>query len=197
MPRAFRTDLPHHSRHATRFASRTGDTVLEKTARRRALITRAHIRPRSAPRFIFAGRCAAGAATVRRGLKCFVVASGPVNAEFQVLRARLVDAGAAHAGNATLIFHVRRYAAFQPAHRLVPLGRGIRKRPGATMRVAFATRGADGGVPRPDDEFAVIAAGPVKADIGARRPSDRERNGRANQSAKASRIRPSQPQPQG
>ena len=131
-----------------------------------ALIARPRIGPGAATLFVFASLGAGGARTVGRGFESPVIAAGAIDTEFKVFRDRFVDAGAAYAGDAALVFHARRHVFLQPANRLDLLGARIGKRPGAATRVALAAQRALRRIAGFHDELVVIATRPIEADIG-------------------------------
>jgi len=133
-----------------------------------ALIAWPYVGPRPAPLLAFACCFAAFARIIRLNVERLVVATDSINAEFNLVRARRMHSGTLNAGNAAVAFNSRRDAALQPTGRLCALRRRVGKGPCAATRLAFASRGAHGGIAGFDDEMAIVAPRPINPHVGAR-----------------------------
>src|SRR5271168_3470535 len=117
--------LAYDAGQAARFVVWHSHFRFERAVRGGAYIAGTDIGPGAALRLALASRRAGCARTVRGRIEVPVIAAAAIDAEFKILGHRLVDAGAAHAGNAAVALHARRHALLEPADRLDLLGARI------------------------------------------------------------------------
>ena len=171
----WRNPLSYHTRNTARLTDRARDVVLEVANRRRANITRPHIRPGPAAFLAFTGGSAALAAGIGRQFEVSIVAAVAIDPKFRRSAPRLDDPGPAYAGDAACRCEPRHDLGFQPANGIGILCYGIGESPCPAARIPLAAGGALGRITGPHGKARVVSPRPVEIDLSAGRRAEHDK----------------------